>query len=330
MPLLTLPLQIRPSPVMLLRSDDVPHPERAVARGDLVKVQRGVYAPFEAWHALAPWTRYLARVHATLLARPDALFSHESAAALLGGPVFGDPGTVHVLAPASGEAGQVSGIRTHTTRDDRGLILLGGVAVTSPAETAVDLARSRHPAIGLAVADAMLRLDPELSGAVMAEMNEKRSSRRGRDVARWSLRRATPLAESSIESVSRAVIEWLGFPAPELQVSFESASGDVDRGDFVWERPALGGESDGDLKFDGRYGDSVSALRRQRARDARLREHLDAIAHWGWTDATTFVPLSSLLQGMGLPVIAPENVGALMAMRRQLASRAPLPASPPA
>ncbi|MBD3942314.1 hypothetical protein IF188_11455 [Microbacterium sp. NEAU-LLC] len=323
MPLLALPIQARPSPVMLLRSDEVPHPERAVARGDLVKVQRGVYAPFEKWHALAPWTRYLARVHATLLARPDAIPSHESAAALLGGPVFGDPVIVHVLAPASGESGLVSGVRTHTTRDDRGLLMAGSIAVTSPAETAVDLARSRHPAIGLAVADAMLRLDADLSSDVLTEMNEKRSSRRGRDIARWALSRATALAESSIESVSRAVIEWLGLPAPELQVSFRASTGEIDRGDFVWERYSLGGEADGDLKFDGRYGDPAAALKNQRARDARLRENLDAIAHWGWTDATTFTPLRSLLHGMGLPVIAPENVSALTSMRRALMARPP-------
>lgn len=319
---------IRPSPLPLLRTDDVPHPERAIARRELVKVRRGVYAPAEAWLTLTPWTQYLAQVHAVLLQHPTLVPSHESAVALLGGPVFGNPGVVHVLAPESGASRLASGVRTHTTVDDRALVVAGGFTLAAPAEAAVDIARGRHRAMGLAVADAMLRLDDTVSREHLELLNETRATKRGRDIARWALARATSEAESPFESVSRAVIEWLGYPPPELQRTFVSSSGEVDRGDFVWDILALGGEADGDLKFDGRFGDAGTLLRLQRDRDARLREHLRSVVHWGWHDVTAFTPLASLLDGAGLPRIASEDVAALTSMRRLLAARSPHPTAP--
>ncbi|MBN9175965.1 MAG: hypothetical protein J0I43_01140 [Microbacterium sp.] len=50
----TLTLGIRPAPIELLRAAQIPHPERDVARGALVRVRRGVYAPAERWRALRP------------------------------------------------------------------------------------------------------------------------------------------------------------------------------------------------------------------------------------------------------------------------------------
>ena len=325
MPQLTSALTIQSSPAPLLRAEEVPHPERAVARRELVKVRRGVYAPAEAWLGLAPWTRYLAEVHAVLLRYPALVPSHESAVALMGGPVFGNPGIVHVLAPDVGASRLVSGIRTHTTTDDRSLVVASGITLAAPAETAVDIARARHPAIGLAVGDAMLRLDDTASREHLQLLNATRATKRGREIARWALARIDRDAETAFESVSRAVIEWLGFPAPELQRSFVASTGEVDRSDFIWERESVAGEADGDLKFDGRFGDPASLLRQQRARDARLRHYVRTVAHWGWQDATTFSPLATLLRGAGLKSIAPENIAALTSMRQALASRAPHP-----
>ncbi len=329
MPQLTSALTIQPSPVPLLRAGEIPHPERAVVRRELVKVRRGVYAPVEAWLKLAPWTKYLAEVHAVLLQYPSLIPSHESAVALLGGPVFGNPGIVHVLAPEVGASRLASGIRTHTTSDDRSLIVAGGITLVAPAETAVDIARARHPAIGLAVGDAMLRLDDITPRETLQLLNATRSTKRGREIARWALARVNADAETAFESVSRAVIEWLGFPAPELLRSFVATTGEIDRSDYHWERESVAGEADGDLKFDGRFGDPASLLRQQRARDARLRHHVRTVAHWGWHDATAFSPLATLLRGAGLEPIAPENIAALTSMRHALSTRPPHPTASP-
>lgn len=310
------------APVPLLRTDDLPHPERLLRRGEIVKVRRGVYADAGAWHALSPWNRYTARVHAHALVRPGDVFSHESAAALLGMPVFGDPHTVHVLDLQRSAARAYSGARFHVTEDHREIRSIGGIMVTAPAETAVDLARARHPAIGLAMADGALRADDTITVARLASVNEGRTSSRGRRLARWPLARACARAETAIESISRAVIEWLGFPSPQLQERFPRDGVQGDRTDFFWPHLRLVGEADGDLKYDGRYGTARDAMRTRRERDARLMRHqVRAVAHWGWDDAVRIDPLRGILTGVGLRAVHPEHTANLASLRRFLAPR---------
>ena len=256
MPLVAASTIVRPSPIPLLRWTDVPHPERGVAARVLVKVRHGVYASARLWKTLAPWDRYLARVHAVSLVLPGAVFCRESAAALLGMPIFGDPVIVHVLVESSGTARLVAGVRSHRAGHDRTILESSGLALTSPADTAIDLARHRHPAVGRSAADAALRVDPALTRDLLVAGNEARASSRGRNIARWSLTRSTSLAETALESVSLSVIEWLGFPAPELQVVFRSESGTEDRADALWRSLGVVGEADGDLKYDGRFGET--------------------------------------------------------------------------
>lgn len=316
-----MPLALRQASVPLLRIEDTPHPERAVARGDIVKVRRGVYAPAEDWRSLAPWDRYLARVHAVALVNPYAVFCLESAAALLGLPVFGDPRTVHVIGSRSASARLVGGVRTHTASGDRVLDDVDGLFVASAADTAVDIARLRHPAVALSVADAALRADRTLHPGRLAAVNESRPSSRGRRLARWVLDRADGSAESPLESVDRAVIEWLGFPAPRLQVVFASPGGYADRPDFWWDEYSLMGEADGDIKYDGSLGDPLAALNARRDRDMRLRSHARAVVHWGWKESVRYGTLRDLLNGAGLPIVAPESTAPLLTLQRLLAPR---------
>src|SRR3546814_15194574 len=89
-PVLPLSQQLVPSPIPLLRTRDRPgvRLDREAAAGRLALVRPGVYAPATAWRSLRAWDRYLARVPAVALTHPDAIFCLESAAALLGLPVF--------------------------------------------------------------------------------------------------------------------------------------------------------------------------------------------------------------------------------------------------
>ncbi|WP_431801334.1 hypothetical protein [Microbacterium sp. bgisy203] len=312
---------IAPAPIPLVRGADVAHASREIERGTLVRVRPGVFADASEWSALAPWNRYLARVHAVALTRPDTVFAFESAAALLGLPIFNDPGTVHELALAGGTARMSAGIRIHTGRNDRSVIIRHGLLLTDVADTCVDLARHRHPAIGLATADAALRLAPSLSRDVLRAINEQRASSRGRARARWALERASAVTESVLESVSVAVFEWLGMPEPDLQVSFRSEDGSTDRPDFTWRLPGgrrVGADADGDLKYDGRYGTARDVMHRQTQRDARLRRHLDAIGHFGWNDVLAVDPLRGILREIGLRPAAPEHAAPLLTLRRAL------------
>ncbi|WP_460775160.1 hypothetical protein [Microbacterium sp. GXF7504] len=318
-PVLPLSQSLRPSPVPLLRPSDTRgvRLDREAAAGRLVTVRPGVFTPSDEWRTLAPWGRYLARVHAVALQQPDAVFSHESAAALLGLPLFGDPDVVHVLS-GHATARETAGIRVHTTADARELVDIGGVVVTSPVEVAVDLARARHPAVALAVADAVLRLDPLASVEQLVARNEARSSSRGRRRARWVLHRADALAETALESVSRAVVEWLGFPAPELQVVVATAVGDFTL-DMRWPDAAIGGETDGRLKYDGRYGDPADVVWREKQREDALRRELKGLARWGWAELRDPMSLRRILLAAGLRPVAPLRSDSLFSLRSALA-----------
>ncbi|TQJ31733.1 hypothetical protein [Microbacterium sp. SLBN-146] len=316
----TIPTLAR-APLALHHAAGLSHPVRGVARGELIRVREGIYADATEWSALRGWERYLARVHAVAMQRPDAVFCLESACALLGLPVFRDPTTVHVLGGPNSTARDVAGVRMHSGSGDRHLIELETVGVTSPADTAVDVARHRHPAVALAVADAALRTDPSLTAGLLAGVNELRVSSRGRDRARDPLSSADGSAESPLESVSRIAIRWLGFPAPELQKEFSRGPEADDRGDFWWPDWSLLGEADGDIKYDGSFGDPARALRARRERDIRLETHVRAVTHWGWLEATTFAPLRNRLLAHGLPLVSREDTAALLSMRRLLGPR---------
>ncbi len=314
-----------PCPVPLLRARDIGHTDRALARGEIVRVVRGIYTPTPTWRPLAPWERYSARVHATALRYPDAVFCLEAACILLGLPVFGEPPYVDIVADTTATARIIDGTRIHTATMPRQAISLAGILVTSPADLVVDMARSRHPAIGLAVADAVLRTDRALTREGLSALNEQRQGSRGRRRARWVITRATPVPESPLESVSRASIEWLGFAPPELQVTFPGPNAGADRADFWWPEHRVAGEADGDLKYDGRFGDPVALLRERRVRDARLADRgVLATAHWSWHDALAADPLRAALRAAGLQPIHPAEPALLHSLARLSPSSARL------
>lgn len=312
----TASLAVRPSPVGLIPRRDDP---RVASRRELVRVTRGVYALAREWRELAPWERYLARVHGVALRYPDAVFSHESACALLGCTVIGEPADVHVTAPASKSSRRRSGVRTHTTHELR-LMDAGGILLTAPADTAVDLARSRHNAIGLMVVNSVLRRHPELTTDTLRDINDGLGSSRGRSIARWVLDRATGVTESSLEDLSLAVIEWLGFPLPELQHWFRGSTPRDDlRSDFWWPRTRTAGEADGDLKYAGEPGEVARSLRDRRRRDAELRRRgARAVAHWAWDEAVAADPLAAALVAAGLLPAHPADARQLHALRAVL------------
>ena len=308
-----------PSPIALLPAAALTHTTRSIRRGDVVAVARGVYAGAAEWGALPRWDRDLARVHAHLMTHPDAIVCRESAALLWGLPVVGALDAVHVLARGGSTSRRVGGARVHTSaHDDRVIEEVGGIRLASVADTCVDIARHRHPAVALAVADAAVRADARLSAAILAAVNEERASGRGRRGARWALARADGRAESALESISRAAIEWWGFPAPQLQ-QWIGPGGDADRTDMWWPSAQAAGEADGHLKYDGRLGDPGGALRAREERDRRLRRRgARAIAHWSWDDLAEPSALRDIILGVGLVPESLPDLDSLSSLSRLL------------
>lgn len=308
-------------PIPLMHVTQLSHVERLLARKQVIRVGRAVYARTEDWSELAPWQRYLCRVHAVALMHPDAIFCHESAAVLWGLPVFGDPGIVHILGGTDATSRVHHGIRTHTSMQRDDVADLGGILVTGRATTVLDIARSRHHIIGFTLANAALRDDATLSLEMLSDANEGRLSARGRRHARWVLANATALPETPLEAMSLAVLLWLGFEQPALQVEFPYDGG-VDRVDFWWERWRVAGESDGDIKYGRSLGtEPVDAIRAEKERDRRLLQRANSIAHWGWRDIVLVSPLRTELLRAGLRPVRAEDAASLATIATALRTR---------
>lgn len=311
-------LRAAASPIALMVAhDDEPSGIRLRKAADLVRVRFQVYAPADAWRALRPWERYVARVHAYALVAPDAIFALESAAALMGLPVFGEPRDVHVFDVDRSSSTRYGDVVVHTSRNAPAIELRDGIALTTALHTAVGLGRVLPPAFGLAVCDAYARhLGDADALAAFGALARTQVSPRGRRRLQWLHRRTDPGSESAGESVSRAVIEWLGFDDPEVQHEFRH-EGKLDRADFFWLRDRVVGESDGYGKYDAPSPREMeSRLTEEKIREDRLRRYVNGFARWDWSDTLRANPLDSKLRRAGLNARHPVNAPALVTLRR--------------
>ncbi|MCG7417405.1 MULTISPECIES: type IV toxin-antitoxin system AbiEi family antitoxin domain-containing protein [Microbacterium] len=315
-----VPRSLRASPTPLLLTSDAPRSGPPPWRDDsLLRVRAGIYTMRSAWEGLTPWDRYLVRVHAFALARPDAVFSHESAASLLGLPTFGHPRMIHIFDARRSRSVRYGDVTVHTSADARSACEVAGIRITAVEDVVVDLARALPPALGLAVADAALRsfdLDRErLLDRAAAQRNSFGLRR-----LQWTLAHATPLAESPGESISRAVIEWCGFPDPALQVEHR-VDGRIFRSDFCWPDEKILGESDGWLKYSA--DDAAAAafsVRAEKRREDALRRQGWRIARWDYAGALGVDALRRALMAVGLRPVRRPEVAALASVGRNARS----------
>ncbi|WP_132992192.1 type IV toxin-antitoxin system AbiEi family antitoxin domain-containing protein [Gordonia zhaorongruii] len=256
----------------------------AVARGDVAKVSRGVYAAPDriAAHPDAGSELYRLRCRAAAIA-DDAVLSHQSAAAVLGLPVLRpDRMRVHVINGSPGN-GKVRPTRhTHAGPFDDDVVLVDGVAVTSPARTAVDLACSTRFASALTACDGALAL-----GASRDQLLEclHRRRRRGARVASRAIEYANARSANPAESWSRAQMIDGRLPAPDLQTRFTIGTGQAFV-DFCWD-DRLAGEFDGRIKYgrDLRRGETAAdAVSREKVREDALRAQGLMVVRWTRAD----------------------------------------------
>lgn len=309
----TLSVSRSPVPLLVAHDDDL-NGIRLRTAPDLVRVRHRVYAPAAAWKALRPWERYTARVHAYSLVSPQAVFALESAAALHGLPLFGEARDVHVCDIGRPTSTRYGDVVVHTSRDAPAIEARDGIVLTTALHTAVALGRVLPPAFGLAISDAVARRDnADLAG--FAELIHREVNPRGRRRLRWLHERVDPESESTGESVSRAVIEWLGFGDPRLQHEFRY-EGKRDRTDFFWPAERIVGESDGYGKYDApSLAEAKARLTDEKQREDRLRRYVTGFARWDWSDTMRAYPLGTKLRLAGLSPRHPINSSALQSLR---------------
>jgi len=304
----TAPRTLRASPAPLIRASPAPRTGPPLWRDDaLVRIRPGIYTVRTAWDALEPWDRYRVRVHAFALARPDAVFSHESAASLLDLPTFGHPRAIHIFDARRSRSVTYGDVTAHTSMDPRSTSEFAGIRFTPVEDVVTDLARVLPPAFALAVGDAAVARFGLRREVLLDRLDAQRNAF-GVRRAKWTLQRVTASGESPGESISRAVIEWCGFPEPELQREHE-VEGRVYRSDFCWPDRKIIGEMDGWVKYDNADpAEATEVLRAEKRREDALRRRGWHVARWDYAGALSVGPLRAALVAAGLrPIRSPET-----------------------
>lgn len=302
-------LHRHPSGLLLARDlaelGEDPRTARRAAGRNLAKVRPGAYVDAGAWANARQLEQHRLVVLATVAGmRTQPIVSHESAAALLGIPLVGPlPNQVQVTDRTSAGGRSSTWIRRHGVASLPDAVLVDGIAVTSPARTVIDLARTRSLTSGLAAADFVLRTGAATMDDLHAALEEVRG-RRGYRRALSVVEKADSRSESVGESVSRAQMYLLGVPIPHLQREFFDERGLIGRSDFWWEDVDVVGEFDGRVKYlptghaAGTPPEEVVWV--EKRREDRLRRRCRGVVRWVWDEALNIRIFGRLLAQVGI------------------------------
>ena len=262
--------------------------QRLAGHGALRSPRTGVYAPAALVDSVAAdqAAAHLLQVAAAIAStRSRVAGSHRSAAIVHGLSLAGPPHINWIeltrTRDGQGSRSRRPGILLHVAALPAGHVSwCRGVPVTSVARTVVDLARIVPFAEGVAAADSALRAGLTTPGelaTVLGQCPGWPGVRRARRVVAF----ADPLAESVLESISRAVFHEHGLPPPELQVGVGDEEDIAGRVDFLWRRHRTIAEADGAIKYS-RPAEAMAQL----DRDARLRDAGFEVVHFTWPEIT--------------------------------------------
>ncbi|HRP99927.1 MAG TPA: type IV toxin-antitoxin system AbiEi family antitoxin domain-containing protein [Terrimesophilobacter sp.] len=282
---------------------------RAANRGAAKRLRRGVYYNGD-WEALSPDAQYrLLCVGVARSRQKSSLMSHESAASLWRIPTLSTSrsSTVHVTISAATGGRSRNGIRRHVGKvPEASRARIDDIDVTTITRTIVDLAASASFRSAVIAADfavheghAMVTLDELWSEfELMKPFSNMRRAKRVLDFA-------STQSGSPGESLSRAVMHELGFPAPVLQERFRGITGRVMYADFFWPEYSLVGEFDGRGKYEKQeYLNGMTPQERlwdEKKRQDDLNRQVRRVERWGWHEAMHPARLSALLVDAGLP-----------------------------
>lgn len=237
---------------------------RQVRRHELQRVRPGAFVTPEDWASSYPEQRQRALAHAAQAAAPtsDVIFSHLTAAALWGLPLFRRRDTrVHTISPSGPVASSTRTVLRHAGWcDDLDIVAIDGLRATSLARTVFDVSRMVSLETAVAVADAALRLAGRKKGTRELDLDAAETLRgdihafvdlsggaRGIRTARFIAPFADARAERPGESISRLYLHQLGFAPPALQVRVRGPRGEDYEVDFEFDEAF--GEFDGLGKY---------------------------------------------------------------------------------
>lgn len=291
--------------------------DRAVDRGEYIRLARGACISAAVWLGLDRHAKYRARIHAAAVGRlhPHDLVAGPSAAALWRLPWLDAwPETVHLLRTdvtggRHSSSRRPGGLVRHTAgqRDDGARI--DRLPVTSLARTVADAAATTSMAASVMVADAALRgittgfVRAPLDRDALIDCCAARPVRRGRTRALRVAQFADARAGSAGESLVRVTLHRLGVPPPELQVEFRGASGAQYFADFYWPDQDFVLEFDGKVKLTdpgmrgGRSAEEV--LFDEKLREDEIRAQVRGFARADWRIGRSAARLAERLRRAG-------------------------------
>ncbi|MGV8908018.1 MAG: DUF559 domain-containing protein [Propionicimonas sp.] len=261
--------------------------------GRLLRLRHDVYLAASEWPD-DPVGQHLALVRAESVATPGAAISHESAALVWGLPSPGfrdwEDSPVSLTVASGGRHRRLEGAihhlgplpSPHLSTDTL------GYTVTSPARTAIDLAKGRPLPEALVLLDATARLtvtafvvsptratyrNPRLVQAVR-ELLTHTAEVRGIASLKVAIGLADPCRESAVESLSAGHIFQAGLPMPVFQERIQTRRG-VFYPDCYWPEQGVIGEVDGAVKY--RQAD---AFVKEKEREQILRDHGYRVVRW--------------------------------------------------
>jgi hypothetical protein len=229
----------------------------ALNTGSLERIWQGIYCRGEANDVL--------RLRGLDLSCGTRVAACLGTAAAIHGFDTEEPADFHVLSPPGSRLRSADGLVVHR-RDGAPLVMVDGRRVTSPAWTAVEVARNLRRPRALATLDAALRSE-KCQRAELWRAAIEQAGRRGIVAVRDLIPLADGRAESPMESEARLAMIDGGLPIPELQYEVVDGYGQLRRLDFAWPGQRVA------LEYDGvDWHSGPDAMRRDRARTAALMD----------------------------------------------------------
>jgi very-short-patch-repair endonuclease len=280
---------------------------RALARGELVKLRRGVYARGDDWEAADDRDRHIMRARAAITQmRESPVLAGFSAAAVWGMPVMEFPDTVSFAEEWKGGGRSAPGVRrTAAAFSSTEIVDRDGFRITGLSRTALELTRVEPFAQAVASMDWVLwRKNPlRIPHAQLATDLARITRRFGVTRARQCVEFATHLSDSYGESLCRALMWELGFARPMLQLEVRDADGRMVP-DFAWRRERILLEFDGKGKYLRGMSpgeDPGEVVWREKRREDRLRALGWIVVRVVWADLMHPERLTRMLVDAGVP-----------------------------
>ncbi|MCK8669501.1 hypothetical protein M1M07_00025 [Rhodococcus sp. HM1] len=221
----------------------------------------------------------------------DAVLSHVTAALFHGADLWNpDLSRIHITRDRRSGGRRTDNLHVHPAPIAREeIFVVGAAAVTSPARTIVDLARSLPVDEAVIAGDSLLRRYPSALVGIPAALDGA-ALRAGVASARRVVDFLDGRSESAGESLGRLRLRSAGIPEPSLQRELFTPDGTfVARVDFFWEELGIVGEFDGMGKYGAGDPESTAeSVHREKLREDAIRGLGFEVVRWTWAELFRF------------------------------------------